>query len=111
MSKVTVPRANVTVDEVIAVLRNELGSRYDVTPSMTSKGFTKEVPGDADALLVAGRWLQRANVRVVRRADRTEIDVSPGATYPGLIRLIDRVGIARKVHQILEHAPVLAGSS
>jgi hypothetical protein len=86
MSKVTVPRANVTVEEVIAILRNELGSRYDFTPSMTSRGFAKEVPGDADALLVSGSWLQRTNVRVVPGADRTEIDVSPGATCPGLIR-------------------------
>jgi len=111
MSTVTVPRPNITVEEVSAVLRNELGSRYGVTPSMTSRGLAKEVPSDANSLLVSGSWFQRANVRIIPCPDRTEIDVSPGATYPGLIRLIDRIGIARKVHQILEHAPELAGSS
>jgi len=111
MSTVSVPRSNVTVEEVSAVLRNELGSRYGLTASMTSRGFAKEVPGDANTLLVSGSWFQRANIRIVPGAGRTEIDVSPGATYPGLIRLVDRVGIARKVHQILEHAPELAGTS
>jgi hypothetical protein len=111
MSTVTVPRSNVTVEEVSAVLRNALGSRYGVTPSMTSRGFAKKVPGDANTLLVSGSWLQRANIRIVPGADRTEIDVSPGATYPGLIRLIDRIGIARTVHQVLEHAPEFAGAS
>jgi len=111
MSTVTVPRSNITVDEVSAVLRSELGSRYGVTPSMTSTGFAKNVPGDANTLLVSGSWFQRANVRIIPGADRTEINVSPGATYPGLIRLIDRIGIARKVHEILEHAPELAEAS
>jgi hypothetical protein len=110
MSTVTVPRSNVTVEEVCAVLRNALGSRYGVTPSMTSRGFAKEVPGDANTLLISGSWFQRANIRISPGADHTEINVSPGATYPGLIRLIDRIGIARTVYQILEHAPELAGS-
>ncbi len=62
-------------------------------------------------MLVRGAWLARANIRILPGADSTEIHVSPGATYPGLIRLIDRIGIARRVHQVLEHAPELAGSN
>jgi hypothetical protein len=109
MSTITVPRSDVTAQEVSAVLRDRLGSRYRITPSMTSRGFVKEVPGDANAMLVRGPWFERANVRLLPGADSTEIRVSPGATYPGLVRLIDRVGIARKVHQALENAPELAG--
>jgi hypothetical protein len=83
MSTVTVPRSNVTVEEVGAVLRLKLGSRYRITPSVTSRGFAKEVSDDPNAMLVRGAWLARANVRIVPGADGTEIQVSPGATYPG----------------------------
>lgn len=47
MPTVTVPRADVTVEQVSAVLRRELGSRYRVTPSMMAAAFGKEGPGDA----------------------------------------------------------------
>jgi hypothetical protein len=110
MFTITVARSNVTVEEVSAVLRDKLGSGYQITPSVTSRGFAKEVPDDANAMLVTGAWLARANIRILPGADGTEIRVSPGATYPGLIRFIDRIGIARKVHQILERAPELAES-
>jgi hypothetical protein len=32
----------------------------------------------------------------------TDIEVSPGATYFGLVRLIDCVGVTRKVHRALQ---------
>jgi hypothetical protein len=108
MSTVTIPRSDVTVEEVSAVLRRTLGSRYRVTPSMMAAGFGKEGPGDAYTILVAANWLERANVRIVHDRDGTEIHVSPGATYFGLIRLFHRAGLAHKVYQALEHAPELA---
>jgi hypothetical protein len=37
------------------------------------------------------------------------MSVSPGASYFGLIRLIQRVGLVRKVQEALEDAPELAG--
>jgi hypothetical protein len=61
----------VTADEVTAVLRGRLGSRYTITPG-------------------------------------TEIEVSPGATYFGLIRLAHRIGLVRKIHNALAQAPELA---
>jgi len=36
--------------------------------------------------------------------------VSPGATYFGLIRLVHRIGLVRKIHNALAHAPELAGA-
>jgi hypothetical protein len=71
------------------VLRRELGSRYTVTPSMMATGFGKKVQGNPTM-------------------NGTEIDVSPGATYFGLIRMIRRAGFVRKVYQALEHAPDFA---
>ncbi|MHB8393332.1 MAG: hypothetical protein ACYDC5_02255 [Candidatus Dormibacteria bacterium] len=110
MSKVTVPRPDVTAEEVSTVLRRKLGSRYTVTPSMMAAGFGRQVPGDTNTILVAANWLERANVRMTAGRNCTEIDVSPGATFFGLIRLIHRVGAARQVHRALENAPELAAS-
>ena len=52
--------------------------------------------------MVKGFWIDRANIRLVSGSNGTDIEVSPGATYFGLVRLIDRVGIARKVHRALQ---------
>jgi hypothetical protein len=108
MSSITVLRPGVTAEEVSAVLRRELGSRYTVTPSMMATGFGKSVQGSPNTVLVAANWLERANIELTPKANGTEIDVSPGATYFGLIRLIHRAGLVRKVHQALEHAPDFA---
>jgi len=45
--------------------------------------------------------------RILNREGGTDIQVSPGATYFGLIRLIDRVGVANKVQRILGDASEL----
>jgi hypothetical protein len=107
MATVSVARSNVTPEEVIAVLSSKLNSRYRIIPSMVSKGFAKEVPAGGDAILVKGVWLNRANVRILPCDEGTDIEVSPGASYFGLIRLIDRVGVANKVRRILDHASEL----
>ena len=96
MPTVTVPRADVTVEQVGAVLRRELGSRYKVMPSLMAAAFGEEGPGDATTIPVASNWLERANVRVVSDGDSTGIRVSPGATYFALIRLLRRAGLAHK---------------
>jgi hypothetical protein len=36
--------------------------------------------------------------------------VSPGATYFGLIRLVHRIGLVRKIHNALAQAPEPAGA-
>jgi hypothetical protein len=110
MSTFTVSRSDVTVEEVSAVLRRKLGSRYRVTPSMMAAGFGRARPGDANAILVAASWLERANIRVTTNQNGTEIHVSPGATYFGLIRFMHRVGLVRTVQEALRHAPELAAS-
>lgn len=109
MSTIIVLRSGLTVEEVSAALRNKLGPSYQVIPSVTSKGFVKEVSDETNTILVKGKWFQRVNIRILPRSNNTEIQVSPGATYPGLIRLIDRLGAARRVHQVLENSPELAG--
>jgi hypothetical protein len=111
MSTITGLRSGVTAEEVSEVLRRELGSRYRVTPSMMATGFGKELPGGPNTVLVAANWLERANIELTTTTSGTEIEVTPGATYFGLIRLIQRAGLARKVRQTLEHAPELSESN
>ena len=108
MSIITVPRGNVSAEEVGTVLRSQLGSRYELVPSAISTGFTKQVPKDQNSMLVKGRWFERANIRIIPSAQATEIEVSPGASYFGLVRLVDRLGISQKVRRILEKAPELS---
>jgi len=103
MPTVHVPRHDLSVEEVSDALRQKLGAGYRITPSMTSSGFGKEAPGDANTAVVKGFWFDRANIRIDSGPNGTEIEVGPGATYFGLVRLLDRVGIARKVHRALEH--------
>jgi hypothetical protein len=111
MFTVTVPRSEVTLDQVSAALRAKLGPRYNSRASMRPTGFGKEVPGDARTMLVTANWLERANVRVVPGVGSTEIQVVASATYFGLIRLIHHLGVARKVRQALAEAPELARSN
>src|ERR1039458_2574722 len=111
MSTITVLRSGVTAEEVSALLRRELGSRYTVTPSMMATGFGKRVQGGPNTVLVAANWLERANIELTAEANGTEIKVTAGATYFGLIRLIQRAGLARKVRQALKRAPELAESN
>jgi len=43
-STITVPRSNVTADEVTAVLRGRLGSRYTITPGKRATDSERRFP-------------------------------------------------------------------
>jgi hypothetical protein len=109
MSTITISRSNVTVEEVSAVLRNGLGSRYEIPPSASSH-VHHESPGHPDSILVKRHWFEQANVRVVEGTNDTEIHVRGATNFslPGV--LFNRASIVRKVHQVLEHSTDLAGS-
>lgn len=109
MPTVTVPRANVTVEEVSAVLRDKLGPRCTITPAMTSR-FHHESPADADSILVRRHWFEQASIRVIPGPDSTEVHVGSAANFTPTGLLINRAGIIRKVHQVLQRAPELASS-
>ncbi len=107
MPTIHVPSPHVSIEEVSTALRTKFGDSYRIAPSMTASGFGKETPGDANTAVVKGFWFDRANIRIVPGPDGAEIEVSPGATYFGLVRLIDRVGIARRVHRALSQSAAL----
>jgi hypothetical protein len=109
MSTVTIPRSNVTVEEVSAVLRSELGSRYRVKPSVASH-FHHESSGYENAILVKRNWFLQANIRVVPGRNDTEIHIGSAADFTPTGHLLNRATIVRKVHQALEHSAELARS-
>ncbi|MEO9140273.1 MAG: hypothetical protein ABI345_14560 [Jatrophihabitans sp.] len=75
---------------------------------MTSVGFGKESPAAEETMHVRRNWLQQANAQVVPQNNATELHVTPGATYFGLIRLAQRVGLTRTIHGLLAQAPELS---
>jgi hypothetical protein len=109
MSTVTIPRADVTSDEVSAALSEGLGPRYDVRSGMRARllGWGEPEESQPDDIVVGsgtGRvW--RAQVRIDRQAGQTHIRIAPaGLTW---IRLINTFGVARKVRRALLAAPDL----
>jgi hypothetical protein len=109
MPTVTVPRANVTVEDVSVVLRTKLGPRYEITPAVTSR-FHHESSAGANSALIRRHWFEQASIQVIAGPDSTEIHVGSAANFTPTGLLINRAGIMRKVHQALEQAPELASS-
>ncbi|MGB6577860.1 MAG: hypothetical protein WBF34_08055 [Streptosporangiaceae bacterium] len=109
MPTVTVPSANVTVEQVSAVLREKLGPRYKITPATTSR-FHHQFPAGANSILVRRHWFEQASIRVIAAPDSTEIHVGSAANFTPTGLLINRAGIMHKVHQVLQRAPELASS-
>ena len=107
MPTVTVPRANVTVEDVNVVLRTKLGPRYKITPAVTSR-FHHESPAGTHSALIRRHWFEQASIQVIAGPDSTEIHVGSAANFTPTGLLINRAGIMRKVHQVLEQAPELA---
>jgi hypothetical protein len=106
MRGVTILRPDITSGEVADVLSRALGPDYQVMSSSPPRWSAKAMPADADTLLVETvSRRRRAHVIIVRQADRTRLTVSPS----GLIvaRLINSLGIARKVVRVLRQSAEL----
>jgi hypothetical protein len=110
MSIITVPRSDVTSDEVTDALRHGLGPRYKVLPG-TGVSCWNPIggprPDHPDTIVVgAGSTrVTRAQVRISHDAGETILHVSSGGI--SLWTLTNRLWIARKVRQVLRAAPSL----
>ena len=110
MSAITVPRSDVTSDEVADALRQGLDSRYHVLPG-TGVNCWNPVggprPNHPDTIVVGtgSTRLSRAQVRISQNAGETILHVSPGGI--GLFTLANRLWIVHKVRQVLRAAPTL----
>jgi hypothetical protein len=110
MYTVTVPRPDVTTDQVTDVLRRGLAARYNVRAAMavSLKPGGSPHPADSDTIVIdtgSGR-LFHAQVRLAHEPARTTLHVTPGGAVPTL-RLINRLSVARQVHHVLKAAPSL----
>jgi hypothetical protein len=110
MFTITVPRSDVTSDELTDALRHGFAPRYKVLPG-TGVNCWNAVGGprpDHPDTIVVGTGstrLVRAQVRISHDAGETILHVSPGGL--GLLTLTNRLWIARKVRQVLRTAPSL----
>jgi hypothetical protein len=104
MFTVTVPRADVTAQEVADALRQGLGPRYNVLPGvgLNWNPVGRPPPDHPDSVLIGrgSNRLFRAHVRISRPPGETILHVSPGGIGPPL-RLINRWWIARRALQVL----------
>jgi hypothetical protein len=110
MSTITVPRVDVTTDEVSEALRQGLGPKYKVLPGvgMNWNPVGKPRPDHPDMITVgtAPSRLFRAEVKISRRPGETVLHVIAGGIGP-LPRLVNRFWIVEKVRRALQAAPGL----
>jgi hypothetical protein len=114
MQAITIPRADLTGEEVTRALRAGLGPRYHVVPGMRMPQgclFAAEPNQDPDTILVnigsspLSRRFFRAQVTLTRSSGQTVIKIRPGGTsseFP-----INALGIARRIRQVLTSVPDL----
>ena len=108
MPALTVPRPDVTAEEIGEALRQELGPRYIVLPG---KGMNWNPAGgprpDEPSKIVVGigsARLFRAEVTMTRRSGHTSLHViAGGISLP--LRLANQLWIAQKVRHALRAAP------
>jgi hypothetical protein len=112
---ITIPRADLTSEEVTRTLRAGLGPRYHVVPGMRMPQaclLAAEPGQDPDTILVSicsnrlSNRFFRAQVTLTRPSGQTVIRIRPGGTsseFP-----INALGIARKIRQVLASAPGIA---
>jgi hypothetical protein len=109
MPTVTVPRGDVTSEEVCKVLRNDLPASYNVLPgmAMSRPGFMSPHQGTPDTIVVGtggNRWI-KCQVTIVRRDGQTDLRISPGGLVSDLV--MNTFGVARDVQRVLTDAPSL----
>jgi hypothetical protein len=103
MYTITIPRPDVTAEEVAAALRDGLGPGYDVLPGMrqTASPFAPPEPGSPDTIFVGMRshTVWRTEVDIGRSNGHTRIRINPGGLLS--IRLVNTLGIARRARRAL----------
>jgi hypothetical protein len=109
MSTITVPRSDVTSDEVADALRQGLSSRFKVMPGtgVNWNPFGAPRPDHPDTIVVGtgSTRLFRAQVQISQDAGKTVLHVTPGGL--GWPRVPNTLWIGRKVAQVLRAAPSL----
>jgi hypothetical protein len=110
MLTVTVPRADLTTDEVVTALRNGLGAGYNVLPGMAigQLPFQGPHPGRPNTIVVGtGKNRQvKAQVTITPRNGQTQLRIRPSGIT--LTFVLNTFGIARQVRDVLASSPSLS---
>jgi len=111
MSTVTVPRANLTTEEVVTVLRNVPGSGYNVLLGMAIGQLpwqgTRQGRPNTIVVGTGDNRVYKAQVTITPRGGQTELQIRPGGLT--LYGMINRFGIAREIRRALSSSPSLSG--
>jgi hypothetical protein len=110
MPTVTVPRADLTTDEVVTVLRDGLGADYNVLPEMIIGRTILQSPrkGRPNTIVVGTgeNRIVKAQVTITPRGGQTELRISPGGVTWDLV--FNTFGVARKIREVLANSPSLS---
>jgi hypothetical protein len=111
MSTVTVSRADLTTEEVVAVLRDGLGAGYNVLPGMTigRTAFQGPKQGRPNTIVVGtdDNHVVKAQVTITPQDGQTKLQIRPGGITWDLV--LNTFGVARKVRRVLASSPGLSG--
>jgi hypothetical protein len=107
---VTVPRADVTTEEVVQVLKDGLGDSYNVLPgkAIGRTMYQAEHDGGPNTIVVGTgeNRVVKAQVTITPQGGQTELRISAGGLTWDL--LMNTFGVAQKVKKVLESSPVLS---
>jgi hypothetical protein len=112
MSTVTVPRADITSQEVSEALRTRSRASVPHTAGMKAIwGLRESRPDDPDSIVVGtgSNRVWKTQVRIDRQGGVTHIRVN--STGPSVLWLANSLGITRKVHHVLAAAPGLGAAA
>lgn len=103
MPTISMTRTDVTSEEIAAILRAGLGSRYHVLPGMRAarRPLAKPQPGHPDSIFVGlgSDRIFQAQLSLSRSPAGTELRVSPGGL--GWEVPVNALGIVRRVRRVL----------
>jgi hypothetical protein len=107
MPTVTVPRADLTTEEVVSALRDGLGDGYNVLPgkAMGRTMYQAEHDGQTNEIVVGTgqNRLVKAQVTITPRGGQTELRISAGGLTWDWV--MNSFGVVQKVKQVLASAP------
>jgi hypothetical protein len=112
MPTVTVPRADLTTEEVVSALRDGLGDGYNVLPGRAAGRtmYQADHEGQQNQIVVGTgeNRLVKAQVTITSRGGQTELRISPGGLTWDWV--MNSFGVARKVQRVLASSPTLSAS-
>ena len=110
MPTVTVPRADLTTEEVVSALRDGLPDSYNVLPgkAIGRTMYQAEHDGQPNEIVVGTgeNRLVKAQVTITSRGGQTELRISAGGLSWDW--LMNNFGVTQKVKKVLESSPTLS---